>query len=192
MKRPRSLPVGFPKKGPKVLVANMTDEEWAANCFLSGFDQMFSAKGEPINFDPYPEPVFVRVSFLKGQLEEFGREAFVRLLRDNKLSDVLRHSLADLFDRNSTDDRKLIFKRRFRHQPSDSRTKDRTIAHYIQQKMRTGEKWDGAVKLAREEFGRNGKRAARSTITDAWARDQERYPDYHLPKKKKKGSVRSD
>jgi hypothetical protein len=45
--------------------------------------------------------------------------------------------------------------------------------------MEAGEKWSTAVEHARDVFGVNGRRAARSTITDAWKLDKKLYPALH-------------
>jgi hypothetical protein len=179
------LPDSFPKQWPvyEELYGKLTDDEWAAHCFLAGYDQQFSATGNSIARDPYTylEPLFVRVSFLRGELEAFGREALLRVLRGTEpLSILLRRDLADLFDQtDKTEERKVLVKFRSRVRNRDSTSKPRAIANFIQEKMRAGEKWPEAVELARKEFGKNGRCAARSTITTAWAADRKQYPKYH-------------
>jgi hypothetical protein len=125
---------------------------------------------------------------VRGEVEAFGREALLRVLRSTEpLSILLRRDLADLFDQtHKTEERKVLLKFRSRVRNRDSTTKCRAIADFIQEEMRAGEKWPEAVEHARKEFGENGRLAARSTITDAWAADRKQYPAYHLPKKKKK------
>lgn len=185
--RRSKLPDSFPKQWPvyQQLYGKLTDDEWAAHCFLAGYDQHFSAKGDPINYSPDLDPIFVRVSYLSGELESFGREALIRVLEralktERLFALVLLKDLIGLFGQNDpTEERKLIF--RFRSRKPHFSAKPRAIANYIQKLMVAGEKWDNAVKEAREVFGRNGRRTARSTITDAWAWDKKQFPELHRP-----------
>jgi hypothetical protein len=91
----------------------------------------------------------------------------------------LRRTLARLFDPNDeVEDRKLVFRFRFRRQRPGGITKDRAIAYYYEQETQKGRKPDSVVEAARTVFGTNGRKAARSTITDALARDRKRNPEF--------------
>lgn len=183
-----SLPPDFPKRwtiwggpGGRRLSATaprsrwrpalLTDDEYAAHCFLSGYLQQ-PAEGQ--RFELY---------FLEGQLEAFGREAFRRLLRSDKpLSDVLRHDLYRLFDqRPEYSRRKLIFEFQSRSALNGHKTrvKNHAIAWAIQRDMRAGKKFNDAVESLRMAFGTKGRPAARSMITDAWREHKKHYPLEH-------------
>jgi hypothetical protein len=203
------LPDSFPKKPTWFDEHYGGDEdEWAANCFLMGYDKLFSADGRPISCDPstFHDPMYAEVSYLTRKDEAFGREALIRVLADclerNKpLPAILLKHLIVSFAENREDliavflddevyERKLILKRRSKNW--QRRTKPRAIAYFIQERMQaTGDKWPEAVEAARRIFGRNGRRAARSTITDAWASDKKNNPDLHLPVRSDRRSSRT-
>jgi hypothetical protein len=153
--RRSKLPDSFPKQWPVYQQLygkrriKLTDDEWAAHCFLAGYDQRFSAKGDPlpINYDPENlDPAFVRVSHLKGELESFGREALIRVLeraqeralKTKRFADLLL--LKDLFALFLQSDeyasRKLIF--RFRSRKPRESTKARAVAYFIEKLKHSG------------------------------------------------------
>jgi hypothetical protein len=198
-RRSKPLPDSFPKQWPvyEELYGKLTDDEWAAHCFLAGYDQHFSADGRPIDGpETFPDPVYVKTSVLKGNYEAFGREALIRVLEralktKRLFALVLLEDLIGLFDpkKYPHENRKLIFK--FRSRKPHKSTKSRSIAHFIQEKMQTGEKWYRAVEFAQKAFGRNGQEAHRSIITDAWAADKKRHPNLHLPVRSDRRSSRT-
>jgi hypothetical protein len=145
-RRRYKLPDSFPKQWPvyQQLYGKLTDDEWAAHCYLAGYDQRFSAKGDPlpINYDPENlDPAFVRVSYLSGELESFGREAWIRVLErtlktKRPFALVLLKDLIGLFGQNDEhEDRKLIFKRS--RKPRES-TKARAVAYFIDKLKQSG------------------------------------------------------
>jgi hypothetical protein len=139
------LPDSFPKQRPvyQQLYGKLTDDEWAAHCFLAGYDQLFSAEGHPISRDPGPGGyTYVQPSVLKGDDEAFGREAWIRVLERTLKTKrlfalVLLKDLIGLFGQSDEyDDRKLIFKFRSR-EPRES-TKARAVAYFIENLKQSG------------------------------------------------------
>jgi hypothetical protein len=169
--RRSTLPDSFPKKrGWFDEHYGGNEDEWAAHCFLMGYD-------EPVS----DQPLYVRTFYLKGQHETVGRAALIRVLegcwkRKNPLPEILISDLLNLLIVDGAD-RWLILKPRFKNWHRT--TKPRAIAYFIQEQMQAGGKWEKAVEAAQKVFGRNGRPTARSTITDAWAADKKQNPELH-------------
>jgi hypothetical protein len=182
-----SLPVGFPKRHIYHDEFYLTDDEWAAHCFLMGYEQFFTGKGEPIDdLDTYygvdkrsrpagiyelmrRRPSFIGQTWLSREYEAFGREALLRVLKSKEpLSDVLRDDLALLFDQTYEFSRKVVFKFPSRSSSRSWNNKDFFIGVFIEEKMLAGKKWEDAVKAAQDNFWTNGRPALRSTIAKSW------------------------
>src|SRR5262249_10311269 len=118
--RPRALPKDFPHKPPGHF-SDFTDEEYIANGLLSGY----------CNIDP--EGGFLGLWYLTGAHEKLGLKMLARVLRSKKgPPHLFLKDLADLFDPESDNPRKLEFKFRSKKGPNPSR--DRAIAWFVQKR----------------------------------------------------------
>jgi hypothetical protein len=150
----------FPHKPPD-FPSDFTDEEFIAEGFLNGY----------CNIDPKGR--FVGLRYLMGAHERLGREMLARVLRSEKgpPRELLR-DLADLFDPESENPRKLEFK--FRKKKRSNPDRDRAIASFVQRWMKlTGQNKNYVVeKLVVPYYG-----LSRDAVYDALARDRKQYPD---------------
>jgi hypothetical protein len=170
---------------------DVTPNEWKAFVFLMGYDKQVKIGahhtclielapklpgGKPSYVRRKREIGFVEVSYLKGENEALGRQALIRVLK-KPLKRPLQVALISLFAED--DPRKLVFRFRSKHPRETS--KDRAIAHFIQQRIEKAPPHEKKtlkphVTDAKAIFGGTEK-----AIYEALARDKKRYPQFHLP-----------
>jgi hypothetical protein len=157
---PRALPKDFPHKPPGHY-SDFTDEEFIANGFLSGYCNIDS-KGR-----------FLGLWYLTGAHERLGRKMLARVLRSKKGPPRLfLRDLADLFDPESENPRKLEFTFRSKKGPNPER--DRAIALFVDQTMkRTGRRKNDVI----EKDAVSYFELSREAVYAALARDKKRYPN---------------
>src|SRR5262249_55586868 len=145
-------PPGFP--------SDYTDEEYIASGLLSGYCNI-DAKGR-----------FLGVRYLTGGHEKLGFEMLARVLRNKKgPPHQLLQDLADLFDPESENPRKLKFNFRSRKLPNPHR--DRAIALFVDQTMkRSGRRKNDIVENEAAPYFK----LSREAVYDALKRDRKRYP----------------
>jgi len=114
---------------------------------------------------------------LTGADEKLGRKMLAHVLRSRKGPPRLfLKDLAELFDPESKNPRRLVLRNRGKGHPDP--TRDRMIASFVQQKV----KYDGRLlndvveEDAASHFG-----LSRETVYRALARDKKRYPDQWQP-----------
>jgi hypothetical protein len=182
----------FPKKPPwwKELLndwyPNLTKargDEYRAYVFLAGYDKLITPLSdvEPSYGLKKCPIVFAEYSYLKGKSEALGRESLIRVLRRKKpLPDFLCDALADLFDPDSRDERKLVIKFRSKNR-RDAASKHRAIAFFIQERLERVTsprdkklRFKSFVDEAAEVFHMTKKQ-----IYEAWIQDKKRHPQYH-------------
>jgi hypothetical protein len=150
----------FPHKPPDDF-SDFTDEEYVANIFLAGYCNIDS-KGR-----------FIGVRYLTGAHERLGRKMLAQVLRSKKGPPrEFLNDLADFFDPESENPRKLIFRNRGRGHGNAPR--DRAIASFVQKRVKyDGRKQNDVVeKEATRHFG-----LSREAVYRALARDKKRFPD---------------
>jgi hypothetical protein len=159
---PCALPKDFPHKPPGHH-SDLTDEEYIASLLLNGCCNIDS-KGR-----------FLGVWYLAGAHERLGLKMLARMLRAKKPSRHLLRELADLFDPESENPRKLEFKFRTKKRPNPER--DRAIAFFVDQTMkRTGRRKNDVIEKDAVSYFELSREAAYAAL----ARDKKRYPN--LPK----------
>jgi hypothetical protein len=171
-KSPPPLPESFPVSTRSLYDDLLTtDDEWAAHCFLAGYEQQFSPDGRPINRDLSishdDDPGYVRVVYLTGKNEAFGREALVRILEEPKkplANHLLLTDLAGLFALDSPEERTLKFQRRSRSRPEGISSKDFAVEHFIEKQKRRGLTLTEAIKKAQDIFGYQDPRSIKKVL----------------------------
>ena len=158
--RPQALPKDFPHKPPGHF-SDATDEEYIANGLLSGYCNIDS-KGR-----------FLRVWYLTGAHEKLGFKMLARVLRSKKGPPrQFLKDLADLFDPESDNPRKLEFK--FRSKKSPNPYRDRAIALFVDEtRKRTGRLKNDVVENEAAPYFE----LSREAVYEALARDKKRYPN---------------
>jgi hypothetical protein len=165
------LPDSFPKQWPSFerFLGKLTNDEWAAHCYLAGYGQQFPQQGHPINCDPANSDGYSKIRYLTGKHKSFGREAFIRCLTDKerRLNFILRWDLANLFTEcHEFAPRKIIILRRSRKRHESS--KNRAVAKFVEEAMQKANYKRGAraeaIKKATERFGYAETRQVEKTL----------------------------
>ena len=161
---PGALPKDFPHKPPNHF-SDLTDEEFIAFGLLVGYCNI-DTKGR-----------FLGEWYLTGAHEKLGLKMLARVLRSKKGPPrELLKELADLFDPESENPRKLVFKFRSRKGPNPGR--DRAIAWFVQKRV----KYDGRkINDVVESDAAPHFELSREAVYAALARDRKRYPDQWRP-----------